>query len=68
MDIESIELKHIYKYCTMKHGSNPNEKWYKLSELYEKYYLKKPELALHNALNDVLLCKDVYIYQMLESI
>jgi len=52
------------QYCTMKNGCRPNEKWPKLSELYEKYFHQKPTLTLHQALNDVALCRDVYLRQI----
>lgn len=56
-------LQCIPKHCTMKCGSLPNEKWYKLGELYEKYFKQKPDLVQHRALNDVELCYKIYLHQ-----
>ena len=62
--IKICNMKTVHKYCTMRKGSVPNGKWYKLGELYKKYYGTAPTLSLHNALNDVFICKDIYMYQL----
>jgi DNA polymerase-3 subunit alpha len=62
--IDPCNMNHIYKYCTMRKGSLPNEKWQKLGELYKKYFGTESTLTLHRALNDVLMCKDIYMYQL----
>lgn len=63
-DIDPCNMKTIYKHCTMRKGSLPNEKWCRLGELYKKYFGKAPTLTLHRALNDVIMCKEIYLYQM----
>lgn len=62
-DMDPCNLKTVYRYCTMRKGSLPTEKWCKLGELYKKYFGSAPTLTLHRALNDVITCKDIYIYQ-----
>jgi DNA polymerase III epsilon subunit-like protein len=62
-EIDPCNMKHVYRYCTMRKGSMPNEKWYKLGDLYKKYFGNAPTLTLHRALNDVIMCKDIYMYQ-----
>ena len=51
-------------YCTMKHGTQKGKRWPKLGALYEEYFHCKPSLRLHSALNDTLICKDIYYYQL----
>lgn len=53
----------VQKYCTMVNGSKADEKWFKLHELYKKYFNKDPEKALHRANNDVEICKEIYFHQ-----
>lgn len=62
--IDPCNMKHIYTYCTMRKGSMPHEKWHKLGDLYKKYFGTAPNLVLHRALNDVLMCRDIYMYQI----
>jgi DNA polymerase III epsilon subunit-like protein len=59
----SLKYLNIPQYCTMLSASKPNEKWYKLVDLYEKYYGNKPSIPLHRADNDIELCHAVYMYQ-----
>lgn len=56
------------KKCTMMMESKNNvgAKWMKLSEIYEKYIGKVPDITLHRADNDVKLCADVY-FAMIKS-
>ena len=63
---EMSEKMFIYtdKYCTMKHGTQKGRRWPKLGALYEEYFKCKPSLRLHSALNDTLICKDIYYYQL----
>lgn len=62
-DIDPCNMKYMYTYCTMRKGSMPREKWYKLVDLYKKYFGEAPTLQAHRAMNDVLMCKDIYMYQ-----
>jgi hypothetical protein len=62
MDSKSEKLQTIYKHCTMRHGSDPNEKWYNLFDLYQKYYHQAPPVMRPR----VHVCKDVYMYQFLK--
>jgi DNA polymerase-3 subunit alpha len=64
-NIDPCNMKTVYKYCTMRKGSLPTEKWCKLGELYKKCFGNAPTLTLHRALNDVIMCKDIYIYQQM---
>lgn len=54
----------INKYCTMLSGCENGARWPKLSALYERYFNYLPDIVLHNSLNDTILCKDIYLYQM----
>ena len=56
------------KYCTMKNsidickimGKYGRYKWPKLSELYQHFFNKNPEIELHNSINDVLVMYECY--------
>jgi hypothetical protein len=63
MDRESEKLKAITTHCIMRRGSAPNEKWYRLYDLYQKYYHNAP-LAAHTRID---VCKSVYMYQFLKT-
>lgn len=62
-NIDRSTMKTINRYCTMRKGSMPNEKWKRLGELYKKYFGNAPTLIQHRAFNDVIMCKDIYMYQ-----
>jgi DNA polymerase III subunit alpha len=62
-NIDLCNMKTVYRYCTMRKGSKPHEKWQRLEELYKKYFGNAPTLTQHRALNDVIMCKDIYMYQ-----
>ena len=62
-EMDPCNMKTIHRYCTMRKGSMPHEKWQRLEELYKKYFGSTPPLIQHRALNDVIMCRDIYIYQ-----
>lgn len=48
--------KNIQKECTMMMDGN----WLKLPVLYKKHFNREPDVTLHRADNDVMLCADIY--------
>ena len=52
--------RNTEKKCTMLMGTKKNEKWPKLSELYERLFDKKPEGILHTADADTRICAEIY--------
>lgn len=63
MGIENDKYNTIEKYCTMLHGATPETTWPRLPDLYKRIFQTKPPYPLHRAINDVLICKDIYFYQ-----
>jgi DNA polymerase III epsilon subunit-like protein len=62
-DVSEESFMKKNKYCTMLKGTQKGKKWPKLCDLYEEYFKHTPSLRLHSALNDTLVCKDIYYFQ-----
>jgi len=48
------------KYCTMKRGTLPRQRWPKLRDLYVRLFQREPEGRLHDAQTDVQVCAEIY--------
>ncbi len=61
--------KNAQKECTMMMDSRRNgkSKWLKLPALYKKHLNREPDVTLHRADNDVMLCADIYFAMVLPN-